>query len=339
MTIPTPNKTLTLPSGTHYAYIHYPPIRSKPTLLFLHGFPSTSHDWRHQITHFRSHGYGILAPDLLGYGGSSKPLAPEAYLGSIMSADIISILDHERITINIIGIAHDWGTYLLSQLAFRYPSRFEKFVFMSVPYSPPGRPMDVAVINKATKRSSGFEQFGYWLFLSADGAGKLIGENWESFFSLVYPANASIWQVAFAPIDGLKEWLISGSHTHVASYVTEEEKQHHHKVFGDDYSACVTWYKRGIRNLGVDEEKRMLERGEIENGGRIGKDTLMITGLKDVVCGADRARVSMSGSVVKGKLKVADLDAGHWIMLEKAAETNRVLEEFFVEGVGVKSVL
>ncbi|KAG0652016.1 Lipid-phosphate phosphatase [Hyphodiscus hymeniophilus] len=337
MTIQTPNKTLTLASGTRYAYFHYP--GSKQTLLFLHGFPSTSHDWRFQIAYFRSRGYGIVAPDLLGYGGSSKPLNPEAYLGSIMSADIISILDHEGITGPVIGIAHDWGTYLLSQLACRYPSRFSKFVFLSEPYGPPGRAMDVHRINKTTKRQMGFEQFGYWLFFSEDGAGKTIGQNKESFLSLVYAENPSIWKTSFAPVDGMRQWLATGSHTHLAPYITEEDEEHHYKAFGNDYSGPVMWYKRGIRSLGSEEEKEMLATGEIKNGGRIGKETLMITGLKDVVCTSARARLTMKSNVETGKLKVVDLDAGHWIMLEKAEQTNSVLEKFIEEGVGVKSVL
>ena len=94
-----------------------------------------------------------------------------------MSADIIQILDHERITGKVIAIGHDWGTYLLSQLAFRYPERFEKFVFISVPYSPPGRAMNVDMINRATRRSMGFEQYGYWLFFAEDGAAKLISDH------------------------------------------------------------------------------------------------------------------------------------------------------------------
>lgn len=254
-----------------------------------------------------------------------------------MAADIIAIMDHEGVGAEgVIGVAHDWGTYLLSQLAFRYPLRFEKLVFLSVPYSPPGRPMDIASINKATRRKFGFEQFGYWLFLASDGAGKLMGENWESFFSIVYPATPSIWKTAFAPIGGLRDWLASKSKTHVASYITDEDKQHHHKAFGNDYSACNNWYKRGIRNLGVEEEKKMLEEGKIQS--RIGKETLMVTGLRDVVCTAQRARVAMGASVERGRLRVVDLDAGHWVMLESAEETNRVLEEFF-EGRGVRSVL
>jgi soluble epoxide hydrolase/lipid-phosphate phosphatase len=178
MPIPIPNKTLTLPSSLKYAYIHHRPTsKTKPTLLFLHGFPSTSADWRYQITYFHSQGYGILVPDLLGYGGTSKPLSVTPYIGSSMSADIIAILDSEDITGPLIGIAHDWGTYLLSQLAARHQERFDKFVFLSVPFSPPGREMDVEQINRATKEKEGYEQFGYWLFLTQDGAGKIIGEH------------------------------------------------------------------------------------------------------------------------------------------------------------------
>jgi soluble epoxide hydrolase/lipid-phosphate phosphatase len=181
-----PNKTYTIPSTGHkYAYIHYPPSNgSKPTLLFLHGFPSTSHDWRFQIPHFRSLGYGILAPDLLGYGGTDKPTDVRCYLGSEMSKEVIAILDHEGLgpkdakgSGGVVAIAHDWGTYVLSQLASRYQDRFEKFVFMSVPYTIPGRRTDIEMVNKRTKEKFGYEMMGYWLFFSTPRAGRVIGEN------------------------------------------------------------------------------------------------------------------------------------------------------------------
>jgi soluble epoxide hydrolase/lipid-phosphate phosphatase len=181
-----PNKTYNIPTTGHkYAYISYPPSNpSKPTLLFLHGFPSTSHDWRFQILHFRSLGYGILAPDLLGYGGTDKPKDVNCYVGSEMSKEIIAILDHEGLgpkgqggSNGVIAIAHDWGTYLLSQLASRYQYRFEKFVFMSVPYTIPGRRTDVDLVNRKTKERLGYEMMGYFLFLASARAGKVLGEN------------------------------------------------------------------------------------------------------------------------------------------------------------------
>jgi len=181
-----PNKTYTIPSTGHkHAYVHYPPSDpSKPTLLFLHGFPSTSYDWRFQIPRFRSLGYGILAPDLLGYGGTDKPTDARLYVGSEMSKEIIAILDYEGLKpkseggpSGVVAIAHDWGTYLLSQLASRYQDRFEKFVFMSVPYTIPGRRTDIHLVNRKTKQKAGYEMMGYFLFLASGRAGKVIGKN------------------------------------------------------------------------------------------------------------------------------------------------------------------
>lgn len=48
-----------------------------------------------------------MAPDCLGYGGTSKPLDMQAYKGKAMSDDIAEILEHEKIE-KVIGIGHDW---------------------------------------------------------------------------------------------------------------------------------------------------------------------------------------------------------------------------------------
>ncbi|KAH6681732.1 Alpha/Beta hydrolase protein [Halenospora varia] len=336
MTSSKPNKSFIVPSTSHtYSYHYYPSSQGKPTLLFLHGFPSTSHEWRNQIFYFSQKGYGILAPDLLGYGQSSKPLDVSHYHGDSMAADIIAILDHLSLTdSNVVGIGHDWGTYLLSQLACRYQDRFKQFVFMNVPYRPPGRGRDINDINKLTKEKMGYEQFGYWLFFTSQEAGTLIGREWERFFELVYSDDAGAWKEDFAALGGCKSYLESSKKLPVGDWVGNvlEEKAVHHEAFGDDYSAPLNWYKRAIGNLGQDEEIAQLKRGELKE--KIGKETLMITGTKDVVCLAGQAKASMPSMVEKGKLVIEDLDAGHWTMLERADECNEVLERFFEGGVG-----
>lgn len=90
-----------------YNYVRVPPTRNGTYLLFLHGFPSSSYDWRHQIFHFTNKGYGVIAPDLLGYGQTSKPLAIQAYRAKYMAEDIAEILKYENIE-TVIGVAHDW---------------------------------------------------------------------------------------------------------------------------------------------------------------------------------------------------------------------------------------
>lgn len=90
---PSINITTRLSNGTAYSYVHTQPSDQKPYILFLHGWPSSSYDWRHQINYFSKLGYGIIAPDLLGYGGTDKPQELEAYRMKKMSKEIVEILE------------------------------------------------------------------------------------------------------------------------------------------------------------------------------------------------------------------------------------------------------
>ena len=92
-----PQSQLKTSRGFTYNYMH---VRaSSPnsqTILFLHGFPSSVFHWRHQIKYFSQRGYGVIAPELLGYGKSSKPLDEQAYTGKGMSDDVKEILTTRR---------------------------------------------------------------------------------------------------------------------------------------------------------------------------------------------------------------------------------------------------
>jgi len=50
---------------------------SKPTIILLHGFPSSSHMYRNLITELAGN-YHVIAPDYPGFGQSSAP-TPEKY--------------------------------------------------------------------------------------------------------------------------------------------------------------------------------------------------------------------------------------------------------------------
>lgn len=104
-----------------YSYFFRPASADKPTVLFLHGFPSNAYEcWRYQIAFFANKGYGVLAPDLLGYGGTSKPKEVEAYAKSLMAGDIVEILKEEKILNTqgeppkVYAIGHDWYADFLS---------------------------------------------------------------------------------------------------------------------------------------------------------------------------------------------------------------------------------
>lgn len=104
---PEISKLVTLHDETSYAYVYVEASGSKPTFLLLHGFPSSSYDWRHQIAQLSSAGYGVVAPDLLGYGDTDKPVEIEAYSLKKISQHVAEILERENLE-KVIGVGHDW---------------------------------------------------------------------------------------------------------------------------------------------------------------------------------------------------------------------------------------
>lgn len=104
---PSLYKDLYTSRGLKYHYYFSQSQDDKPYLLFLHGFPSTSHDWRYQIDFFGSQGYGLVVPDMLGYGNTSKPTDPNDYKSSLLTQDLVEILDAENLG-KVVAIGHDW---------------------------------------------------------------------------------------------------------------------------------------------------------------------------------------------------------------------------------------
>jgi pimeloyl-ACP methyl ester carboxylesterase len=88
----------------------------EPLLLFLHGFPSSSYDWR-LLLDMKS-GYAALAPDFLGFGLSAKP---RDHVYSLhWQADLVEDLatrhwGGKRVFL----VAHDMGTSVATELMAR----------------------------------------------------------------------------------------------------------------------------------------------------------------------------------------------------------------------------
>ncbi|MGR3320977.1 MAG: alpha/beta fold hydrolase [Pseudooceanicola sp.] len=64
-----------------------------PPLLLLHGFPQTRALWA-GIAPRLAERYRVVAADLRGYGGSTKPAAPDAYSFLDMAADQVALMRH-----------------------------------------------------------------------------------------------------------------------------------------------------------------------------------------------------------------------------------------------------
>src|SRR5579863_8986081 len=61
--------------------------------LCLHGFPESSYSWRHQMPLLAKLGYQVWAPDLRGYGASSRPEGVAAYALEHLEEDVAALIE------------------------------------------------------------------------------------------------------------------------------------------------------------------------------------------------------------------------------------------------------
>jgi len=101
--------------------------------LCLHGFPECWYSWRHQMPLLADLGYRVWAPDLRGYGTSSRPPRLQDYAVEKLLDDIGGLIDASGCS-EVTLIAHDWGAMLAWWAAMHEIRPLERLVIMNVPH-------------------------------------------------------------------------------------------------------------------------------------------------------------------------------------------------------------
>jgi len=81
--------------------------KSKPLMLFVHGFPEFWFSWRYQLREFCKD-YHVVAMDMRGYSETERPPNKQDYRIDLLSQDIVELipaLGYSSCTL----VAHDWG--------------------------------------------------------------------------------------------------------------------------------------------------------------------------------------------------------------------------------------
>jgi pimeloyl-ACP methyl ester carboxylesterase len=99
---------------------------SGPVIVLVHGITSTSATWERVMPALAKR-FTVIAPDLLGHGGSAKPRGDYS-LGAYASGvrDMLIALGHERATF----VGHSLGGGVAMQLAYQFPERCERLVLI-----------------------------------------------------------------------------------------------------------------------------------------------------------------------------------------------------------------
>lgn len=102
-------------------------------VLLLHGFPQSSHVWRHQMAALAAAGYRAVAYDQRGYSPGARPEGVEHYRMEHLVADVLAVADemggHRP---HVVG--HDWGGAVAWLVAASYPQRVRTLTSVSMPH-------------------------------------------------------------------------------------------------------------------------------------------------------------------------------------------------------------
>jgi haloalkane dehalogenase len=105
--------------------MHYVDVGSGPTVVLVHGTPTSSYEWRHVIRAL-SATHRVVAPDHLGFGRSDRPdvgYRPEDHAARFERF----VRDLDRFTL----VVHDFGGPIALKVAVEHPERIERLVVVN----------------------------------------------------------------------------------------------------------------------------------------------------------------------------------------------------------------
>ena len=120
--------------GLRVAFVDEGPRDAEHVFLCLHGQPTWSYLYRRMIPPFLATGARVVAPDLLGFGRSDKPVEDAVYTFGFHQAMLVAFvkaLDLRRVTL----VVQDWGGLLGLTLPPEMPERFERLIIMNTGFA------------------------------------------------------------------------------------------------------------------------------------------------------------------------------------------------------------
>lgn len=107
--------------------------RGEDVALLLHGFPESRFSWRHQLPALAALGWRAVAPDLRGYGETSRPQGLSAYRIEHLVADAGALFDALGARRRLL-VGHDWGAAIAWSFAAARARPLDGLVCMNVPH-------------------------------------------------------------------------------------------------------------------------------------------------------------------------------------------------------------
>ncbi|CAA7260120.1 unnamed protein product [Cyclocybe aegerita] len=308
------HRTEKLSTGRTYHFVDQLPVGYHPkrnaTILCVHGFPDIWYGWRHQIGPWVHLGCRIVVPDMLGYGGTSKPSDPAEYSTKKLCTDLAALLDLLEVRKAVL-IGHDWGSYTVGRFALWYPDRLHALIMLSVPYTPPSR--QYMPIEKVAKRAP---NLGYQVYFSNPKSSQDILSHLDKFLALVYqpPHSKSI---DFTPLGVLEHLLLHAPDHKNPHLLTDKEYDYYRAQLSKGMVGPLNYYRTS--KFRHDEELA----AKLPANLPADLPYLFLWGTKDAT--ATPFVINKSRKFISRYQDVAIEGRGHWLMVEAKDEVTQVI--------------
>lgn len=321
-------KTLKTTRGFTYTYNVAPASSDKPTLLILHGCPDSAATYTDfAAQHLVPAGYGVIIPDCLGYGETSKPTDPKEYAFTTMTQDMVEILDAESIS-KAIPTGHDWGAPFAQRVWIHHPSRCAGLIQLNTAYTEPfAAPFDLQGLKQAMTAAMGFFPMWYWELFTSPSGPKLIGDHLESFFDLLH-GDPATWLDTLCAEGGLEAWLVNDRTQELLPYAAANEgmkKEFVERLDRDGMEAPLCWYRSMVEQVQYEAEKDVPKERFV-----VDVPYLFVGAKRDVLSPME----ALEGPKAQGllpKVTAVELDVPHWGVLDKPKETADVIHKWLGE--------
>ncbi|MET0362780.1 MAG: alpha/beta hydrolase [Sphingobium sp.] len=268
---------------------------SGPPLLLLHGCPQTHMMWG-KIAGDLARDFTVVAPDLRGYGRSSKPVAGDRqanYAKRAMAGDALALMTHLGFpTLAVAG--HDRGGRVAYRMALDHPERVTRLSIL-----------DIVPTGEVWARADHRMMLGYWhwAFLAqpAPFPERAIGATGAEafFFEGMFRGSRAIFDD-----DAYADYAACLADPETVRGICEDYRA------GAGIDRRLDWDQRGIATIKCPVQILWGNLGAVGNW----YDVLDLW------------------SVWAPDLSGHGLDCGHFIPEEKPAETLAAFREFFGEG-------
>jgi non-specific protein-tyrosine kinase len=313
-------------NGIRMGFYEAGPKTDRPPVVLCHGWPEIAFSWRHQIKALAEAGIRVIAPDQRGYGATDRPEPVEAYDLIHLTGDLVGLLDHLKID-KAIFVGHDWGGFVVWQMALRHRDRVAGVVGVNTPHYDRAPSDPIELMRK---------RFGDQMYIvqfqnparEADAIfNSRVEQTFDAFMREPLPRKEALPAEPVTAGVGASPKLNLAFPQMIAAYdakydprkpiLSTEEKQ----VFVDTFTKSgftggINWYRNWTRNweraAGLDHTVRV--------------PTLMIMAENDAVLppsatdGMERLVPDLEKYLVRG--------SGHWTQQEKPEEVSAKLIEW-----------